>query len=306
MKSKWSVVAAGCVAIVAIAWLAHAWLSRRSVEGASSDAAPPPSLEAWCASDLEPIEGGGCFAAPEQKNAATTLIVYLHGLYSPATAVEELDRQARVAKLATAKGFAVLALRGEQGECKTPELKDYFCWPSNERTAGDAPAFASRWSVAIDGARRRVGPGSNVLLGFSNGGYFAALVVKRALARFDAVVIAHAGPVEVDSVRRDPVPMLLITADDDASDAEMMRLDGELTRRSWPHALVAREGGHALPDWDIESALTFFVRAAKERWPLSPPLVTRSPRPRIVDSGVAASEADDEAELEGGAQLEGD
>ena len=258
-------------------------------------------MESWCADGLEPIEGGGCFAAPREKRSPATMVVYLHGRYSPDTVAEELDRQARVAKLGMSKGFAVLALRGEQGECKAPELKDYFCWPSNERTAIDGPVFVSRWTAAMDHARERIGPGSNVLLGFSNGGYFAALIVKRALAPFDAVAIAHAGPVFVEPVRREAVPMLLITADDDLSDPDMQRLDDELTQQRWPHAVVAREGGHALPDWDIESALTFFSRASKERLPFSPPLATRSRRPRVaVDSGLSGDDAGVEVGVEGG------
>ena len=71
-------------------------------------------------------------------------------------------------------------------------------------------------------------------------------------------------------------PLLLITADDDASDAEMRRLDGELTTARWPHVLTAREGGHGLPDWDIDVALKFFSRVRSEPLPFAPPLPSRS------------------------------
>ena len=179
------------------------------------------ALEAWCADGLMPVAGGGCFAPPIAPRDPVTLIVYLHGRYSPDTRAEELDRQARVAKLATMKGFAVLALRGAQGECTSPELKAYWCWPSNERNAQDGPAFVSRWETSIKAARDRLGPGPNVLLGFSNGGYFGELIAKRALAKFDAFAIAHGGPIGVAAANGDRPPMLLITADDDASDPEM-------------------------------------------------------------------------------------
>ena len=151
-------------------------------------------------------------------------------------------------------------------------------------------------------ARERVGAGPNVLLGFSNGGYFAELIAKRALARFDAVAIAHAGPINVEPARRETPPILLVTADDDVSDVDMMQLDDELTRTKWPHALVAREGGHALPDWDIDSSLTFFDRARKEKLPLWPPLATRSVRPRVVvDASVG--HAGEEVGVDGGLDL---
>lgn len=248
------------------------------------------AIDRWCASGLEPIEGGGCFAAPSAMGAAVPMLVYLHGRYGPNEIDEEMDRQSRVTQLATAKGYAVLAMHGVQGECSAPEMKDWWCWPSNERNANDAPAFVGRIDETIARARSRIGAGPNVLLGFSNGGYFAELIAKRALARFDAIAIAHAGPIDVAPARRETPPILLVTADDDMSDPDMMQLDDELTRTKWPHALVAREGGHALPDWDIDSALTFFDRARKEKLPFSPPLPTRSVRPRVSDSGAAETE----------------
>jgi hypothetical protein len=72
-------------------------------------------------------------------------------------------------------------------------------------------------------------------------------------------------------------PILLIDADDDPSGPEMDHLEATLAREAWPHAMVAREGGHALPDWDVEMALTFFDRTRTGSLPLSPPL---SARPR--------------------------
>ena len=109
-------------------------------------------------------------------------------------------------------------------------MKDWWCWPSNERNANDGPAFVKRIDETMARVRERLGKGPNVLLGFSNGGYFAALIAKRSLARFDAIAIAHGGPINVEPVRREMPPILLVTADDDVSDSEMMLLDDELTR----------------------------------------------------------------------------
>ncbi len=298
----WFIAGTASLCVVsALTWLTYTTEAPAMVEPPAEDGG-----SSWCAEGLE-LVGDGCFAAPtDSSNGPVTMLVYLHGRYAPDSVREELDRQGRVAKRATAKGFAVLALRGTKGECNSPEYKDYWCWPSNERNASDGPAFVARWEAPIAAARERLGPGPNVLLGFSNGGYFAALIAKRALARFDAVVVAHGGPIAVESVRDEPEPpMLLITADDDASDPEMTRLDDELTRTRWPHALVAREGGHALPDWDIDSALTFFKRIERERLPLSPPLESRSTRRRapapnsVSEAGVEVTvdRADDLGDL---------
>ena len=241
---------------------------------------PPPApreteldagIEGWCADGLTPIAGGGCFAPPLEPVKPVTLLLYLHGRHSPKTLAEEHERQLRVARLGTSKGYAVLAMRGAQGECTQPELADTWCWPSNPRNAADGAAFVERFEPAIREARARVGEGSTVLLGFSNGGYFATLIATRALGQFDAIAIAHAGPVPPTHPVGSTPPLLLITADDDPSDPEMLELDAALTREGWRHEIVGREGGHALPDWDVGMALTFFGRVKQERLPLTPP-----------------------------------
>jgi hypothetical protein len=71
--------------------------------------------------------------------------------------------------------------------------------------------------------------------------------------------------------------MLLVTSED-AADPEMRKLEAQLASARWPHALVAREGGHSLPDWDLDVVLTFFARALDEGFPLDPPLASRSVR----------------------------
>jgi predicted esterase len=270
---------------------------------------PPPApqgtevdagIEAWCADGLTAIAGGGCFAPPLEPVKPVTLLLYLHGRYSPKTLAEEHERQRRVARLGTSKGYAVLAMRGVQGECAQAELADTWCWPSTPRNAGHGAAFVERFEPAMREARARVGEGATVLLGFSNGGYFATMVATRALGRFDAIVIAHAGPVPPTHPVGSTPPLLLITADDDASDPEMRELDAELTREGWRHEIVGREGGHALPDWDVGMALTFFERVMKERLPLTPPLQPPRSRPRREsdagedwDAGEVSGASDD-------------
>jgi predicted esterase len=271
-------VAAGVLAVTAVVVL------RERPRGAPSAAAANERTDAgvvdWCAPGLESIAGGGCFAAGREANRPRALLVYLHGRYSPEMVAEEMERQGRVARLATARGYSVLALRGMQGQCTDPQLATWWCWPSNERNASEGAAFVSRWSGALGDAERRARPQRRLLLGFSNGGYFAALIASRGLAPFDAVTIAHAGPVSPMTPLGTKPPMLLIDADDDPSSPEVLHLDSDLTREAWPHAMVVREGGHALPEWDVEMSLTFFERVRTEPLPLSPPLAPpRAARP---------------------------
>jgi predicted esterase len=262
---------------------------------AGTDVEVDAGIEAWCAEGLTPIEGGGCFAAPPARASLPALatpvplLVYLHGRYSPKTLEEEHVRQARVARLGNAKGFGVLALRGVQGECTQEELADTWCWPSNPRNVDHGEAFFARMKPAMTAARTRLGAGGpNHLLGFSNGAYFAALIATRSFGPFDAIAIAHGGPVQPTRAAGTTPPLLLITADDDPSDGEMRQLDAELVREKWPHEFVGREGAHALLDWDVDIALTFFARAEKEKLPLAPPL--QPPRPRVVKNEAGEDE----------------
>jgi poly(3-hydroxybutyrate) depolymerase len=241
----------------------------------------------WCAPGFEPIEGG-CLAG------TGPLVVYLHGRYALASLPGEVDRQTRLAKMAVARGFSVLALRGRQGQCIAPELADHWCWPSNERNEDDAKTYVADFTTAIEAAETRVGKSKRYLLGFSNGGYFAAIFATRALLPFDAIAIAGAGPVEPTRAWKTKPPILLITADDDFSCESMLELDRELVRESWPHDIVSRDGGHELTDGDMDAALTFFTRLNKETLPFGRPMSDRKPSPHFhVDGGPIVNDAGD-------------
>lgn len=261
--------------------------------GRASENGPP--IADWCAPGLEPIEGGGCFVAAQ--GSAQGLVIYLHGRYTPETTNEELDRQARVGRMAAARGFSVLAFRGKQGGCVGPELASYWCWPSNERTQDAGPSTIASWDAALAAAEGRMGKGARYVLGFSNGGYFAALIATRALMPVDAIAIVGGGPVEPTRASGPKPPLLLITADEDGALDSMLLLETELKREGWPHTLMGREGVHALTDFDIDTALTFFARAHRERLPLDPPISTRRPRARR-DAAVEVIAPEDAGEAE--------
>lgn len=279
------------IALVVVALVAAFALHRRSrpLEGTVAPPTPTPEGEilAWCAEGLEPIRGEGCLSPlpPASSRGELPLVVYAHGRFPGEHPEQELPRQARVARIANARGYALLAVRGKRGECTDPTISDFVCWPSNEKNAEDGAAFAKKIGIAIAATREKLGAGPTFLLGFSNGAYFATLTATRALYPFDAIVIAHGGPVQPTKATGPRMPLLLITADDDPSNDEMIRLDEELARERWPRTFITREGGHELPEWDIEKSLAFFSRH-KDRMPLDPPLATRVPRRAAPDAGV--------------------
>jgi len=284
------------VGVVACGLFGAAWVFRPRV---ASDAPPPstddPTVDAapadppadWCAPELEPLAGGGCFAG-SPSTQPQPLVVYLHGRYPSDAAAEELDRQSRVARRAKSQGFAVLALRSPPAICTAPELANWFCWPSSERNADAGAEIVQAWDKPLAAARERARSRERFLLGFSSGGYFAGLIASRALLDIDGVVVAHGGPVEPVHALGPKPPLLLLSADDDVAQDDMIRLDTELTREGWPHDSYARAGGHALTNEDIDAALSFFSRA-REPLPLQPPLAMHRPVAHVRDAGEVAA-----------------
>lgn len=256
-------------------------------------AEPSTELTAdWCAPGFEPIAGGGCLAVPPAQQATKALIVYLHGRYARSAPTEEIDRQRRFAARASGRGFAVLALRGGLGACNAPDLADWYCWPSNERNAEAAPAVVDAWARALATAYDRTGAQARFLLGFSNGGYFAGLIASRGLLNVDALVVAHGGPVEPVRPLRGKPPILLLSADDDVAQDDMIRFDEDLARVPWAHDSYARAGGHALTDEDIDAAITFFSRS-RESLPLDPPLAMHRPIRHAREAGGESEQSND-------------
>lgn len=289
MERKKLAVAVAVVVVLAVFGIRYAISGRQPAAPADRASAP---IVAWCAAGLEAIPGEGCFAAPRDARAPVPLVVYLHGRYARTAADEELDRQARLAQRATARGYAVLALRGRLGLCGG-KLEDWYCWPSNEKTAPAAPEIAGAWEPALATAEARAGRGRRYLLGFSNGGYFATLLAARDLFRADAVAIAGAGSATTIHPAGPKPPIVLLFAEDDAALESMQGLASELRAVDWPFAAHVRDGGHQLTDGDIDAALTFFSRTQKERLPLEPPFSNRTPKARApaARAGAAAASA---------------
>ena len=261
------------------------------VERAEAPVEPSPTNEPaadWCAPGYEPI-GGGCLALATSAPAPQPLLVYLHGRYARDVASEEVDRQQRLGATATARGFAVLALRGRLGQCSSADLAEWFCWPSNEQNQDRAAAVIATWAAALEEAHRRARSKTRFVLGFSNGAYFATLLATRGIFQAAGFVIAHGGPVEPVRAPTDPAPLLLLSADDDIAQDDMIRLDGELTREHWPHDSYARGGAHGLTNGDIDAALTFFARV-HEALPLDPPLPLHRPIHHVHEAGTADAE----------------
>ncbi len=280
MRSSGLLIALLPPAALCAALAAHFWarLGAPTASASTNEAPawrPPASLDEpptdWCVPPYEPIAGGACFAAAGLRAADPVLVLYLHGRYARSAPGDEVDRQHRVAERANARGWSVVALRGSLGACAAAELSDWFCWPTADGPTDAAASILEAWARAIAVIEQRDGRAPRALLGFSNGGYFASLLVAHGLIDVRAATIAHAGPVGAVEARPSAPPLLLLSADDDVAQDDMIRYDELLSRARWPHDSYARTGVHGLTDDDIQIALTFFARS-REAMPLEPPL----------------------------------
>jgi dienelactone hydrolase len=293
-------VTLAAIAVVALilglgAYVVRGWAARGPRASAEQSPPNPEALPDWCTTGYEAI-AGGCLAVPA-PSPRVPLLIYLHGRYAKDQSAEETDRQRRVAARFTSKGYAVLVLRGVLGGCGAAELSSWYCWPSNDRTASTAGDVVSAWHGALGETEKRVHPDRRFVLGFSNGGYFAGLLASRGLLQADAYVIAHGGPVEPVGDAKGTPPLLLLSADDDVAQEDMLRLDEELTKARWAHDSYAREGAHGLSDQDIEASLAFFARA-REPLPLHPPVAgLHRPSHHSHEGGAPPPDASDEEVL---------
>lgn len=262
------VLMATMAATAATATLAIAPTPSRAADPSPSLNSPTKgaALPITCGEGLEAITSDACFAPPAHDSGRPApgpapLLLYLHGLYQPEAMREELDRQTRVAKRASARGYAVLALRGPLGACDTRgDHRGWFCWPSNEQVSGHGAEVVASWKEPLARARARVGHGKTFVLGFSNGAYFAALMAVRDLFPASAYVIAQGGPVEPVHALGNRAPILLLSTNEEAPivHAEMDRFGSELASDGWSFVQEERTGGHELNEQDVAAALDFF------------------------------------------------
>ncbi len=254
MGKAWSIAALGLALVFGLVWGCR---HRPSASTASGT---------LCGEGLTAL-GEACLALPPDASADTPVVLYLHGMFPSDFPQQSLVAQQELAQMAAARGFALLVPRGRLGLCDwKPEFLNWYCWPSTARTAPMAGEIAASWEPLWQGLDDRLGtrkdhPRKRFALGYSNGGFFAALLAARGDVAFDAYAITHAGPVEpcwFDPLK--PVPVLLLAAEGDKFQAPLMEeLHERLFEAGWPHDYRIRPGSHALTEGDIEDALSFFA-----------------------------------------------
>jgi len=221
------------------------------------------SSESWCPDGFEVGPQDTCFAMPETTTKTTPILVYLHGQYAGHGSPEEW----RLVRSATEKGFAVVVPRGKRGLCAwKAELKDHFCWPQEVDDPHAFKATVAEWERVLwqVDAIMEGGSHKHYVLGFSNGGFFATYLATHNVFPAQAYAIVNGGPLGALDKNAKSVPVLLLSAQEDAAQGPKMKeLHEGLGRAGWPHAFCSRPGAHPLAAQDVEAALAFFKRESE-------------------------------------------
>ena len=230
--------------------------------------------DSWCPDGFEVGPQDTCFAVPETTTKETPVLVYLHGMYAGHGSPEEW----RLVRSAVSRGYAVVVPRGKRGLCAwKAELKDHFCWPQETEDPQAFKNVVAEWDRVLWQVDAILEGGSHkrYVLGFSNGGFFASYIAAHGLFPAQAYAIAGGGPLEPAQKPAKAVPIMLLAAQDDATEsAKTKELHEGLAKVGWPHAYCTRPGPHPLSAADVEAALRFFkheqdgsLKAAADGYP---------------------------------------
>jgi predicted esterase len=230
-------------------------------EPSAETPAETPVVTTWCGEGWRAVDGGTFLAVPEHFANPPSLVIFAHGIVAPGE--RPIADQATLLAAADKLGFAVLFGRGRKGLCDwEAKLADHYCWPVKRETVDrDGAAIVTGWAEAQLHAAKMAGVrfDRRYLVGFSNGGYFAAYVALEGLMPLDGVAVVGSGRSVVDESKMAAAhpPLYLAVGDQDAPSTreEAENLAQVLTRRTWPLTYVVHpQRGHELHQDDLVAA----------------------------------------------------
>ena len=215
----------------------------------------------WCTAEWLGIDDHTCFYAPTSLPPNPAVLYFLHGMMPPDSSPKGMQAIAKAA--ADKHGFVAVFPRGKQGLCAwDSSVLDWWCWPTSRQAVDThAAAFVDEWTgaeVILEGAlgttfeRRYV-------MGFSNGGYFAAYIGLEALLAVDGIGVVAAGRSYVDESLMpkdaDPFYVAVGELDVDSVKNSASNLAFVLGQHAWPVDFVLHSNrGHEIRADDFDGA----------------------------------------------------
>lgn len=219
-----------------------------------------------CPTGFERLVDGACLSTPAGKpKGPVPLVVYFHGMVPEHVVFDASSELGRLGAEAKKRNVAVLALVGEQGLCHwAADVQHHWCWPSEKRQLDTAQALEARLALALELAKARLGAvGTPVLAGFSNGGFYVALLATESKVPASAYAVLHAGAVagqrfEPSRTRR---TLVLTAKGDEWQRPKAEAFAAAAADAGWPVQLEVRDGGHALEPGDVRRVVDFALAA---------------------------------------------
>lgn len=170
--------------------------------------------------------------------------VFLHGMRPTTTSAASAGHVAQLTKMATALGYRI-AIPMSTTRCENSAK--IFCWRGDPKGGPQ-----ETWNAVLASASKCFKSQDVGLIGFSNGGYYAAKVVLRNLqpAPRWAIAIGSAGTVTPELARQDlsgRPPLYLLIGTKDVTRRATKAFFERLAPTTLPVTLKSYEGYHEVP-----------------------------------------------------------
>ncbi len=250
------------------------------------------SSAAWCAPELTTLAGEVCsYQAPAAKaaepakpieppgepsgkadqapakapEAATdTLVIFLHGVIK-ADSGWQYNQQRALLRAAKVNHFDLLAPRGRRG-IGPKDMEDWWTWPTKSSAQKTVePEIFQEWRDARKALEQARGSSYKRLLiiGFSNGAYYASSLVLRDAFEADGYATLAGGGANylertARNVKRRPPVYVGWGLKDTSARKDAAGFAKLLNRIGWVHRSKARpKVGHSMTDAQLGEALAF-------------------------------------------------
>lgn len=224
-----------------------------------------PVDEHWCAPGLTRLSERLCYygaASAAAPSDAGTLVIFLHSLIGAAPRAA-WEQQLRMRRMADSHHFTMLVPQGRPGlgPGRDPSV---LAWPTaQELQVQFEDELLAEWragvgqAVALHGAFARV-----LLVGFSNGAYYATSLAFRERFACDGVAVFAGGSggkyqrLTASRAKR-RVPMFVGYGTLDPDNPRQRSLIALLKALGWPHRAVSARVGHTVAGEQLRAALKF-------------------------------------------------
>lgn len=235
---------------------------------AGSKEAAESKDEAWCQKDLETLEHHVCAFVPKD-DASDTLVIFLHGVVKSESGWQ-YNQQLALVRAAKVNHFDLLAPRGRRG-IGPKDMEDWWTWPTRSSAQKTLePELFDEWREARKALEERRGKPYDklIIVGFSNGAYYASSLVLRDAFEADGYgVFAGGGANYLEAtakrIKHRPPVYVGWGLKDKSAKKDAAGFAKLLKRLGWKHRAKARpKVGHTMTDAGLKEAMSF-LRGAK-------------------------------------------